>query len=340
MKTPFNAKDKFFQGGFLLSAILCLLTTLFYIFFIGDFSIFSYLDSDNAWSDQKYYLTLEGEVLPWVSFDRTAAYYSVLMYGMFPKTMISSIVVNSLIFGFSLSILRCEKKKYDFIYSLLLLPVICYFSIGFTKEAPLVLGLALLNYSIYFKKKFWSMISFFILTFVKPSFAIIALPVYFQVIRKNIYAILIAACLFTPLYFGIIKGIFVDNYYYDRYLNLENSIRGDYWFFSIFGNLLAMSKIYLDAVLIDSNEAVNNLQSDILQYYFVVCTCIFILNWRNFFQNRTYIFLLIFLFLSMGPIYHFRYLVPLLAIWTFIVLPDRFEACNNLRYNRAIKKEH
>jgi len=326
-----------FKDSLLLSATCFFITALFYFYFIGDFSISGYLNSDNAWSDQKYYLTLEPQDMPWVSFISSAAYYPALMYQIFPENMISSILINSIFFGFSVAILRCEKKKYDLIYFVLLMPIICYFSIGFTKEAPLVLGLALLNYSIFSNKKFWGLLSFFLLIFVKPSFAILTLPLYFESLRKNMRTVLIAACLFTPLYFGIIKDIFFENYYYDRYENLENSIRANYWIFSIFGNFLAMAKLYLESAWIDSKEALNNLQSDILQYYLFISTAFFILNWRNFIQNRTYMFLLIFLFLSMGPIYHFRYLVPLLFVWVFIVLPNRFEAQHNLRYNYEVK---
>lgn len=318
----FNHRYSILIRAILMSLIFLFVSTLFYVVFIGDFSTASYLESNNAWGDQKYYINLDDDEQPWITFVKGNTYYPNLMYRMFPGSMMPSIIVNSIIFGLAFSILCEEKKKYSSLYILLCLPVICYFSIGFTKEAPLILALAAFNLYILCRDKFWGIFGFILMFLVKPAYGFIALPGYFAWTRKNIKIILVAALTLTPIYFWFIKALYLDNYYYERYYNFENSLRNSFPIISIFGNLIAMIKLYIEGLLIDKNESIENIQSDIIIYYSYISTFIIAINYKNFFQPRTYIFLLMFLFLSMGPIYHYRYLMPLLLIWTYIVLPN------------------
>lgn len=321
-------KNSILIRAIFLALVFYIANTFFYMWIIGDFSSTGFLESSNAWNDHKYYINLIDSDQPWFSFVKGGTFYPNLMYRAFPGTMMPSIVINSLLFGLAFSILCAEKKKYTALYILGCLPVICYFSIGFTKEAPVILGLALLNYHILRSDKYWGVFSFLLMLFVKPVFAFIALPGYFKWSQRNIKVLLVAALALTPIYFWIIKALYFDNYYYERYFNFENSIRSSYPIISIIGNLIAIIKVYLEAILIAENQSVDNIQSDILIYFFYITNFIFIINFRNLLQPRNYIFLLMSFFLSMGPISHFRYLMPILLIVNYIVLPDGVKVHN------------
>lgn len=94
-----------------------------------------------------------------------------------------------------------------------------------------------------------------------------------------------------------------------------------------------MAKIYLEVLLIDSTEKINNLQSDVLQYYWIISSMFFALNYKRLFQARSYIFIMIFLFISMGPFAHYRYLMPLIFVWVYVVLPGRRDVLTDNEYS-------
>lgn len=106
----FNHRYSILIRAILMSLIFLFVSTLFYVVFIGDFSTASYLESNNAWGDQKYYINLDDDEQPWITFVKGNTYYPNLMYRMFPGSMMPSIIVNSIIFGLAFSIL-CEEKK-------------------------------------------------------------------------------------------------------------------------------------------------------------------------------------------------------------------------------------
>ena len=311
------------KNFFLIFIVLFLINIFFYLYFIGDFSVDGYLDAEHAWSDQKYYIDVSrlDEFTP--AFLEGVTFYAVLMYKAFPTSMIWSLLINSLIYSLAISILILEKKKYAFAYFFFSLPLLCYFSIGFTKEAPIILGLVILNHAILKNSRAYFIMSWLLLVIVKPTYAMLTLPLQFAYVRENAKRVLLCALIFTPVYFGIVVALFSDNFFVERYSNFENGLRSTYPLISVIGNIIAMAKVYLEAFFIDPLEKINNIQSDILIYFSSISTIILTLNSARFLQHRSYLFLLVFLFLSMGPIAHYRYVMPLIFVWAYVVLPRR-----------------
>ena len=265
--TPINK-----MNFFLIFGLLFLINIAFYFYFIGDFSVDGYLDAEQAWADQKFYINVSKleEFSP--AFLEGASLYAVLMYKVFSTTMIGSLLVNSLIFSLAITFLTLERKQYTLAYFFLCLPLICYFSTGFTKEAPIILGFVFLNRAILTNSRIFFIMSWILFLIVKPTFAIITIPLYFDYVRKNIKGVLLCSLIFTPIYFGVMPAIFSDNVFFDRYSNFENGLRSTYPLISVIGNIIAMAKVYLEAFFIDPSERINNIQSDILIYFWGIST--------------------------------------------------------------------
>jgi hypothetical protein len=311
--------------NFLFILILLLLANIaFYLYFYGDFSIEAYLNSEQKSEDQNYYfnISLLGDSLG-AYFAPGASFYAVSMYKFFSSSMLWSLLINSILFSLAISYLCLEKKKYALVYFILSLPLICHFSIGFTKEAPIILGVALINHSLYSNSRVsfnWALLLMFI---AKPIFAIMCTPLYFTFVRKNIKRILFFMLFFTPLYFWLAVLFSADHEYFYRFSNFENTLRGTYPLISILGNIMVMAKFFLENLIYDPRVSVEAIQNAVLQYYSIISTIILLSNFNRFLQFRTYCFLLIFLILTLIPFIVYRYLMPLIFVWAYIVLPSR-----------------
>ncbi|WP_372998883.1 hypothetical protein [Sulfurimonas sp.] len=292
------------------------------IYFIinGDFSNTTYFESLLAWGDQ---LIFYNESLRGTEFRFTSGvnFYSVSMYSVFSEFIVWSILINSIIFALAVDYMLMEKKRYSILYFVLLFPIIFYFSIGFTKEALLILGITILNRHILMNDLKLALFSFVLILIARPFFAIAILPLLISTFRNNIKIMLFLAVTLTPVYFWILQSIFVNSFYADRYLNYENTLRLYFPILSIVGNVIAVAKVYLDIFFA---EIIGNVQNSILLSAWFVSFIGIIMNFSRMFSSRSFMFLFIILVISVGPIAHFRYIVPILFVWGYIILPNKY----------------
>ena len=197
----------------------------------------------------------------------------------------------------------------------------------------MILGLVILNHAILKNSRAYFIMSWLLLVIVKPTYAMLTLPLQFAYVRENAKRVLLCALIFTPVYFGIVVALFSGNFFVERYSNFENGLRSTYPLISVIGNIIAMAKVYLEVFFIDPLEKINNLQSNVLQYFWGISTFSLIINYMRFLQYRSYLFFLVFLFLSMAPFAHYRYLMPLMFVWAYIVLPKRKLMSKTNRHN-------
>lgn len=311
--------------------LILIVNTVLYSFVYGDFSVESYFESGQGWGDQLIYFN-ESVDGTGVRLTSGVNLYPLLMYTAFPESMFWSILINSAMFALAVYYLRKEKKRFSFLYFTLSMPVIFYFSIGFTKETLLVLGFVMLNRYISYNNSRFAFFGFMLLLVGRPLFAIAVLPLFSDFFRRNIKTMFFLAIALTPAYFWVIKLVFSGSFYADRYSNFENTLRLYMPFLSIVGNFIAVAKSYLELFFTDTLETINNMQHYILFSFWFAGFAFMTANAARLFNARSCMFALIILVISMGPVSHFRYLVPVLLVWGYSVLPKLPQRYSGLSY--------
>lgn len=303
--------------------IVIMAANLFFYFFVyGDLSQESYFESEHRWGDQfrfKLFSTSE-EYKPSFKYGIKygASLYPVYMYRIFQETMLWSLLINSVLFYFAICNLLQEKKRFAITYIVLLLPFICYFSVGFTKEPLIVLGLSLFYRFTLNNRLSYALSGLFIVTISKPFFALTLIPVCFSWFRTYSRNILIVLLFLTPVYFWIFPFIFGDTVYFTRYSNFENSLRSTYPILSFVGNVIAMLKLYLEPLFRERGA----IHDYIVIWFWFVNVVFMSLCFKSAINWRSHWYWYLFLALTFIPIVHYRYLMPVLFVWTYSILPQ------------------